>query len=90
MGAARGEHVVKPAIDAFNKAANGEMAIEPYYADQLAPTSELFRAQRTENELNPLLAGWSRGRRMAVAAGVLTTFDAAGNQNQRTLTLTRS
>jgi TRAP-type mannitol/chloroaromatic compound transport system substrate-binding protein len=43
-GAALGEHVIKPAIDAFNRAANGEMVIELYYADQLVPTSELFRA----------------------------------------------
>lgn len=43
-GAALGEHVTKPIIDAFNKAANGEMEIELYYADQLVPTGELFRA----------------------------------------------
>ncbi|WP_261844431.1 TRAP transporter substrate-binding protein [Aliamphritea ceti] len=43
-GAALGEHVIKPAVDAFNKAANGEMEIELYYADQLIPTPELFRA----------------------------------------------
>lgn len=43
-GAALGEHVIKPAIDAFNKAANGEMEIELFYADQLVPTGELFRA----------------------------------------------
>ena len=43
-GAALGEHVIKPAIDAFNAAANGEMEIELYYADQLVPTGELFRA----------------------------------------------
>jgi TRAP-type mannitol/chloroaromatic compound transport system substrate-binding protein len=46
-GPALGEHVVKPAIDAFNKAANGEMVIELYYADQLVPTGELFRAMQT-------------------------------------------
>ncbi|WP_043585430.1 TRAP transporter substrate-binding protein [Geminisphaera colitermitum] len=45
-GSALGEHVVKPAVDAFNKAANGEMVIELYYADQLVPTSELFRAMQ--------------------------------------------
>ena len=45
-GAALGAHVIKPAIDAFNKAANGEMVIELYYADQLVPTSELFRAMQ--------------------------------------------
>lgn len=43
-GAALGEHVIKPSIDAFNKAANGEMEIELYYADQLVPQAELFRA----------------------------------------------
>lgn len=45
-GPALGEHVIKPAIDAFNKAADGEMVIELYYADQLVPTSELFRAMQ--------------------------------------------
>jgi TRAP-type mannitol/chloroaromatic compound transport system substrate-binding protein len=43
-GAALGEHVVKPAVDAFNKAANGQAEIELFYADQLVPTGELFRA----------------------------------------------
>ncbi|MDR2197938.1 MAG: TRAP transporter substrate-binding protein [Deltaproteobacteria bacterium] len=43
-GAALAEHVIKPQIEAFNKAANGEMVIELYSADQLVPTSELFRA----------------------------------------------
>ncbi|MDN5785743.1 TRAP transporter substrate-binding protein [Pseudorhodobacter sp.] len=45
-GAALGEHVAKPAIDAFNIAANGQMEIELYYADQLVPTGELFRAMQ--------------------------------------------
>ncbi len=45
-GAALAEHVIKPAIDAFNKAANGEMVIELYTADQLVPTAELFRAMQ--------------------------------------------
>src|SRR3546814_3794378 len=39
-----GANVNKPQIEAFNKAANGEMEIELYYADQLVPTSELYRA----------------------------------------------
>ena len=39
-----GAHVIKPQIEAFNKAANGEMEIELFYADQLVPTNELFRA----------------------------------------------
>lgn len=43
-GPSLGEHVIKPQIDAFNKAANGEMEIELFYADQLVPQGELFRA----------------------------------------------
>src|SRR5690606_12134243 len=43
-GPALAEHVIKPAVDAFNKAANGEMVIELYTADQLVPQGELFRA----------------------------------------------
>jgi len=46
-GAALGEHVCKPAIDSFNKIANGQMEIELYYADQLVPTGELFRAMQS-------------------------------------------
>jgi len=46
-GSALGQHVIKPSIDAFNKAANGEMVIELYYADQLVPQGELFRAVQT-------------------------------------------
>jgi TRAP-type mannitol/chloroaromatic compound transport system substrate-binding protein len=45
-GVALSEHVIKPAIDAFNKVANGEMVIELYTADQLVPTGELFRAMQ--------------------------------------------
>lgn len=45
-GPALAEHVIKPHIDAFNKAANGEMVIELYTADQLVPTGELFRAMQ--------------------------------------------
>ncbi|HMO09637.1 MAG TPA: TRAP transporter substrate-binding protein [Paracoccaceae bacterium] len=45
-GAALGEEVVKPAIDAFNKIAAGQMEIELYYADQLVPTGELFQAMQ--------------------------------------------
>ena len=45
-GVALSEHVIKPAIDAFNKAANGQMEIELYTADQLVPTGELFRAMQ--------------------------------------------
>jgi TRAP-type mannitol/chloroaromatic compound transport system substrate-binding protein len=43
-GAALSEHVIQPSIDAFNAAANGEMVIEVYHADQLVPHGELFRA----------------------------------------------
>ena len=45
-GPALAAHVIKPSIDAFNKAANGEMEIQLYYADQLVPTGELFRAMQ--------------------------------------------
>jgi len=45
-GATLGSHVVKPAIDAFNQAADGQMEIELFYSDQLVPTSELFRAMQ--------------------------------------------
>ncbi|MEQ8666103.1 MAG: TRAP transporter substrate-binding protein [Rhodospirillales bacterium] len=45
-GAPLGAHVIKPQIEAFNKAANGEMEIELFYADQLVPTDELFRAMQ--------------------------------------------
>ncbi|MFK8080305.1 MAG: TRAP transporter substrate-binding protein [Granulosicoccus sp.] len=43
-GPALAEHVIKPAIDSFNKIAGDEMEIELYFADQLVPTGELFRA----------------------------------------------
>jgi len=46
-GAALAEHVVKPAIDTFNTIAGDEMEIELYYADQLVPTGELFRAMQS-------------------------------------------
>ena len=45
-GPALGEHVIKPAIDSFNKIAAGRMEIELYYADQLVPTGELFQAMQ--------------------------------------------
>jgi len=45
-GPALAQHVIKPSIDAFNKAANGDMVIELFYADQLVPTGELFRAMQ--------------------------------------------
>ena len=43
-GAALGEHVTKPIVDAINAAAKGELEIELYFADQIVPTGELFRA----------------------------------------------
>ncbi|MCB1367442.1 MAG: TRAP transporter substrate-binding protein DctP [Rhodobacteraceae bacterium] len=45
-GPALAEHVIKPAIDSFNKIAGDEMQIELFYADQLVPTGELFRAMQ--------------------------------------------
>jgi TRAP-type mannitol/chloroaromatic compound transport system substrate-binding protein len=45
-GPALAEHVIKPSIDAFNKVANSEMYIELYFAEQLIPTGELFRAMQ--------------------------------------------
>ena len=43
-GPALAEHVIQNSIGWFNKAANGEMEIELYTADQLVPQGELFRA----------------------------------------------
>ncbi len=45
-GSALAEHVVKPAVDMFNKIAGDRMQIELFYADQLVPTGELFRAMQ--------------------------------------------
>ena len=45
-GPALAAHVIKPAIESFNKVAGGEMQIELYFADQLVPTGELFRAMQ--------------------------------------------
>lgn len=45
-GTALGEEVVKPAVEAFNQIADGQMEIELFYADQLVPTGELFRAMQ--------------------------------------------
>ena len=45
-GSALGQHVTKPAIDAINAATKGELQIELFYADQLVPTGELFRAMQ--------------------------------------------
>ncbi|MCP4383885.1 MAG: twin-arginine translocation signal domain-containing protein, partial [Hyphomicrobiales bacterium] len=43
-GGALGEHVTKPMVDFVNSAANGEMEIELFFADQIVPTGELFQA----------------------------------------------
>ncbi|PID63772.1 MAG: C4-dicarboxylate ABC transporter [Gammaproteobacteria bacterium] len=43
-GAALAAHVIEPSIKAFNEIADGQMEIELYFADQLVPTGELFRA----------------------------------------------
>lgn len=46
-GAALGEFVTKPVVDYINNASNGELQVELYYADQIVPTNELFRALQT-------------------------------------------
>lgn len=43
-GASLAAHVIEPSIKAFNEIADGQMEIELYYADQIVPTGELFRA----------------------------------------------
>ena len=45
-GAPLGKEVILPQIENFNQSAYGEMEIELYYADQLVPTDELFRAMQ--------------------------------------------
>jgi TRAP-type mannitol/chloroaromatic compound transport system substrate-binding protein len=45
-GATLGEHVTKPVIDMINEAAKGQLEIELYFADQIVPTGELFRAMQ--------------------------------------------
>ncbi|MFV2003250.1 MAG: TRAP transporter substrate-binding protein, partial [Paracoccaceae bacterium] len=45
-GPALAAQVIVPSITAFNKAAQGQMEIELFFADQLVPTSELFRAMQ--------------------------------------------
>ncbi len=45
-GPALAEHVIKPQIEMFNRIARDEMEIELYFADQLVPTGELFRAMQ--------------------------------------------
>ena len=43
-GPALAEHVIGNSIEWFNRAANGEMTIELFTADQLVPHGELFRS----------------------------------------------
>ena len=50
-GPALAEHVIKPAIDAFNKAANGEMVIELFTSDQLVPQGEVLVAAKHQSAL---------------------------------------
>ncbi len=45
-GPALAAHVIDPAIEMFNKIAGDRMQIELFYADQLVPTAELFRAMQ--------------------------------------------
>ncbi|MGQ7843614.1 TRAP transporter substrate-binding protein [Granulosicoccus sp. 3-233] len=45
-GSTLGQFVTKPVIDMINEAAQGELEIELFYADQLVPTGELFRAMQ--------------------------------------------
>ena len=45
-GPALAAHVIDPAIEMFNKIAGDRMQIELFYADQLVPTGELFRAMQ--------------------------------------------
>ena len=45
-GATLGQYVTQPFVDAFNKAADGEMVIELFFSDQIVPTGELFRAMQ--------------------------------------------
>lgn len=45
-GATLGQYVTQPFVDAFNKAADGQMVIELFFADQIVPTGELFRAMQ--------------------------------------------
>ncbi len=45
-GPALGEEVIKRSVEKFNEIAKGQMEIELYYADQLVPTGELFRAMQ--------------------------------------------
>jgi TRAP-type mannitol/chloroaromatic compound transport system substrate-binding protein len=46
-GAALAEHVIVPAVESFNRIAGDQMEIELYFADQLVPTGELFRAMQS-------------------------------------------
>ncbi len=45
-GPALAEHVIKPQVELFNRLAGDEMQIDLFFADQLVPTGELFRAMQ--------------------------------------------
>jgi len=45
-GATLGQTATQPFVAAFNTAAHGEMVIELFFADQIVPTGELFRAMQ--------------------------------------------
>lgn len=45
-GSTLGQFVIKNSIDAFNIAANGEMEISLYYADEIVPQGELIKAMQ--------------------------------------------
>jgi TRAP-type mannitol/chloroaromatic compound transport system substrate-binding protein len=45
-GSTLGQHVAKPGVDAFNLAANGEMEISLYYADEIVPQGEMIKAMQ--------------------------------------------
>lgn len=45
-GASLGAQVAQPAVDLFNRIAGDEMQIDLFFADQLVPTEELFRAMQ--------------------------------------------
>ena len=45
-GSTLGQYVIKNSIDAFNIAANGEMEISLYYADEIVPQGELIKAMQ--------------------------------------------
>ena len=75
-GAALGEHVTKPIIDNINRVAKGELEIELYYADQLVPTGELFRALQV-GTIDVVHSDSSSGQRANAAAPWFTVQSGA-------------